>query len=311
MYYYNHIKKVLNMDFEWWFYSIQIALYESFMAFISIAGYAVLGAFISEALKFSSWTKTVYKYVNANKIKSIIMAIFLGIVSPLCTFGTIPVVITLYKAGVKKEPLIAFLATSSLLNPQLFIMTAGGLGLRLALIRLLIVIAIGFTLGFSLLLIPEKWIIRKNFKPSEIDKQNLLTAKKNDFDKKVYLKNCKKQIMFIGKYIIIGSFLGGFIETFVPQDYVLTLFGDTTFSSIFIASLVGIPLYACGGGIIPTIQSLLNQGMSDGAAMAFMTVGQATRISPLMALASFLKVGFIIGYCVFLVFINTFLGLLI
>ncbi len=238
------------------------------------------------------------------------MAIILGILSPLCTFGTIPVVITLYKAGVQKEPLITFLSASSLLNPQLFIMTAGGLGLKFAFIRLGIVGIICLALGLIMLIIPEKQIIKNGIYSSPQDKVTLLNEKPKQFAFKLYFKNFAKQMRFLSKYLVIGSFVGGFIETFIPQQYVLDLFATSTFSSILVAAFAGIPLYACGGGIIPTIAILINQGMSNGAAMSFMTVGQATRISPLMAMLSFLKARFVIGYCLYLVMFTSVLALL-
>ena len=57
----------------------------------------------------------------------------LGGVSPLCTYGMVPVLAELVRGGASPSPALAFLVASSLLNPQLFILMAGGLGLRLAL----------------------------------------------------------------------------------------------------------------------------------------------------------------------------------
>ena len=114
---------------------------------------------VGELLKFTSWTKIIYKWVSKSPVVSVISASIIGIVSPLCTYGTIPVVIELYKSKVHIAPLIAFLAASSLMNPQLFIMTAGGIGMEMAIARTLAVFLFSFSVGMLSYLIPEKFML--------------------------------------------------------------------------------------------------------------------------------------------------------
>jgi uncharacterized membrane protein YraQ (UPF0718 family) len=58
--------------------------------------------------------------------------------------------------------------------------------------------------------------------------------------------------------------------------------GNQAFGTLFAASL-SIPLYACGGGSIPLIAAWLREGMSAGAASAFMLAGPATKFTNLGA----------------------------
>ncbi len=50
------------------------------------------------------------------------------------------------------------------------------------------------------------------------------------------------------------------------------------------AATIGVPLYACGGGTIPLLQTWLYEGMGMGSAAAFMLTGPATKITNLGAL---------------------------
>jgi len=59
----------------------------------------------------------------------------LGIASPLCTYGTIPIVASFSKSGVKDDWLAAFMMSSILLNPQLIIYSAA-LGQAALIIRI-------------------------------------------------------------------------------------------------------------------------------------------------------------------------------
>ena len=62
-----------------------------------------------------------------------------------------------------------------------------------------------------------------------------------------------------------------------------TLFGGNEVMGVLMAATIGVPLYACGGGTIPLLQSWLLDGMSMGSAAAFMITGPATKITNLGA----------------------------
>ncbi|MCD8163943.1 MAG: permease [Synergistaceae bacterium] len=54
----------------------------------------------------------------------VIPASILGIISPLCMYGTIPIAASLSEKGLKDDWLAAFMMSSILLNPQLIIYSA-------------------------------------------------------------------------------------------------------------------------------------------------------------------------------------------
>ena len=65
----------------------------------------------------------------------IIPACLLGIASPLCMYGTIPIAASFRKQGMREDWLAAFMMASILLNPQLIIYSAA-LGPRALFVRL-------------------------------------------------------------------------------------------------------------------------------------------------------------------------------
>ena len=89
----------------------------------------------------------------------------------------------------------------------------------------------------------------------------------------------------------------------MPDRWLSVLFHPGRWYSVLLASLLGVPLYACGGGTIPLIRELVQRGMSRGAALGFFLVGPATRPAPLAALAALLRPRFILLYlCALMVF---------
>lgn len=272
--------------------------------FTQLAPYVLVGSLLGEFLKFTSWTKLIYNWVSRREIISIITATILGILSPLCTYGTVPVLITLYNAGISIAPLISFLAASSMMNPQLFIMTCGGLGVEIALIQLLCVFIFGLLIGFITMLIPEKFIIHKKL----FETESLDNRVKKVFAWKTYIINVGENLLFVGKMMLIGILIASVVEL-LPVNLLIDKVDTSSPFGIVMAAVAGIPMYACGGGVIPMISSLMSQGMSRGSAIAFLISGPATRITSLAAIAVILKKRFILLYVVILLMFAVAVGI--
>jgi uncharacterized membrane protein YraQ (UPF0718 family) len=264
---------------------------------------------LGELLKFTSWTKLVYKWVSKAPVVSAISASIIGIISPLCTYGTIPVVIELYKSKVHIAPLIAFLAASSLMNPQLFLMTAGGISLEMAVVRTLAVFVFSFVAGMLCYLCPEKFMIRKDIQCYDDGGERIINREKKFFIVKQYFINCLKNFQHIGVYLVIGIFLGAIIELYIPKGLVAAAFRAGRVQSILAGALLGIPLSPCGGTAIPIVSGMIDNGMGKGTALAFFIVGPATRPAPLVAMATLFAPLFLAAYCLFLVVSAVLMGL--
>jgi uncharacterized membrane protein YraQ (UPF0718 family) len=77
--------------------------------------------------------------------------------------------------------------------------------------------------------------------------------------------------MFLG-FAFIGYFLNGLI----PASWVASLFGSGNIYSVPLAATLGLPLYINTEGSLPLVRALLDHGMSQGAALAFMISGAGT-----------------------------------
>jgi len=292
--------------------NIMFILVRSGYLFLEFLPYILVGILLAELLKYTPWAKYVQKAVSRSPKVSIIIASVIGIISPLCTYGTIPIVIDLYKNKVPLAPLLTFLSASSLMNPQLFLMTWGGLGLEFSLLRILGVVIFTLILGYALVFF-EKKILKKT--DETINKKFTLkqsTEKQwNDFNLKEFSLSLYNNFIFIGLYIIIGILLSVIVETFIPLSLIFEMTEGVGWVNVIAASILGIPLYACGGATIPLISVLLENGVSFGAAMGFLIVGPGTRITPLLALGSFLSKRTLLYYCCSLILFSILFGLLI
>ena len=217
----------------------------------------------------------------------------LGIASPLCMYGTIPIAASFSKSGVRDDWLAAFMMSSALLNPQLILYSAA-LGATALAVR----VASCFLCGAAAALLIHCFCHEKSFfsfkgfeEPASRDTDPNLPAR--------YLKNVWRNTVATGPYFLAGIALSALFQRYVPADLVTKTFGGNEAFGVLTAATAGVPLYACGGGTIPLLQACLTDGMSLGSASAFMIAGPATKITNLGALKIVMGAKRFILYLVF------------
>jgi uncharacterized membrane protein YraQ (UPF0718 family) len=79
--------------------------------------------------------------------------------------------------------------------------------------------------------------------------------------------------MFLG-FAFIGYVLNGLI----PSTWIDAVFGQGNVYSVPLAATLGLPLYINSEASLPLVRALIDGGMSQGAAMAFLITGSGTSI---------------------------------
>jgi uncharacterized membrane protein YraQ (UPF0718 family) len=264
---------------------------------LELLPYILLGVLLAEILKYTPWTRLVRDGMSSAPAVSILMSSLIGVLSPLTTYGTVPIIIQLYRGGVSLAPLLTFLSASSLMNPQLFIITWGGLGAVIAVFRLASILVFSLMLGGVVFYLENRIL-----KISELTINQRFTRNENtktdvrSFNIREFFQSAYRNLEFVGFYVVIGILLSALLETYIPISPILNTSNRSGFVDVLAMSVLGIPLYACGGAVIPLIETLLESGMSVGGAMAFLIVGPGTRITPLLALGSFLSRRMLVYY---------------
>ena len=226
-------------------------------------------------------------------VLGIVAASALGIASPLCMYGTIPIAASFSRSGMKDDWLAAFMMSSILLNPQLIIYSAA-LGQTVLTVRVISCFLCGIAAG---LLIRFVYGGRRFFCFDGFDE-----PKSRDTDPNLllrYLKNLWRNMKATGIYFLFGILLSALFQRYVPADVMTALFGGNEALGVLMAATIGVPLYACGGGTIPLLQQWLLDGMSVGSAASFMLTGPSTKITNLGALKIVLGLRHFLLYIVF------------
>lgn len=234
----------------------------------------------------------------------VIPASLLGIASPLCMYGTIPIAASFSRHGMRHDWLAAFMMSSILLNPQLLLYSTA-LGTKAVLVRLVSCTLCGIAAGFLVHLAYGK-------KPF-FDFTGFEPRSSHDTDPNLFLrflKNLGRNIKATALYFLIGVLLSALFQRYVPTEGFGALFGKRNEGfGVLMAATIGVPLYACGGGTIPLLQQWLVSGMSMGSAAAFMITGPATKITNLGALKIVLGAGRFVLYLIFVMAFSLLAGL--
>ncbi|MAZ49814.1 MAG: hypothetical protein CME65_14725 [Halobacteriovoraceae bacterium] len=85
-----------------------------------------------------------------------------------------------------------------------------------------------------------------------------------------YLDVLWSYLLVSAPYLLLGFFVSGIINQFVPTSKLKSWLGAHRFSSIFKASLIGVPLPLCSCSVIPTAVTLKKNGASNAATSAFL-----------------------------------------
>ena len=222
----------------------------------------------------------LFRQMSGSKfgILGLVPVSLLGIASPLCMYGTIPLAASVSRSGMRDDWLAAFMMASILLNPQLIIYSVA-LGPAALTVRIISCFLCGIAAGL---------LVRLFFRNKEFfDFRSFDEPKSRDTDPYILLrlaKNIGRNIKATGPMFLLGIILSAIFQRYVPQDMMVRFFGGNEAWGVLMAATIGVPLYACGGGTIPLLQGWLAEGMSLGSASAFMITGPATKITNLGAL---------------------------
>jgi len=108
-----------HLIYFWYYFTIQLQ---------QIAGYWILGMALGSLISVFGKEKlhAMFTALRGKKmgVLGVIPASLLGIASPLCMYGTIPIAASFAEKGMEEDWLAAFMMGSVLLNPQLLFYSA-------------------------------------------------------------------------------------------------------------------------------------------------------------------------------------------
>jgi uncharacterized membrane protein YraQ (UPF0718 family) len=136
-----------------------------------------------------------------------------------------------------------------------------------------------------------------NANNENIREENPVTAKKKvtnaQIAREFFDTTWKLFALFFG-----FTFLGYFINGLIPNEWIQTLFGSGNIYSVPLAATLGLPFYLNTEASMPLLLGLIDSGMSQGAALAFLITGAGTSLGALagaLTIARWRVIGIVIA----------------
>ncbi len=241
--------------------------------------------------------------INRAGVFGIVLAVAVGMVSPLCACGILPVVISLAMMGTPIAPLIALLVTSPVMGPDALLLTYSGLGMEFAVLKVVGAAVLGLGAGLITQLLVNQGFLAGDLlrlKPVYRDDGSLAPAAEIGAaagievkTMRIVMRDSKLRFifdrtldagLFVGKYLLLAIVLEALIVTLIPISWITVLAGQKSVGSVLVAAVVGLPLPTNQIPIIPILAGLLERGMDRGAALTLLLAGPVSSIPAIIAL---------------------------
>ena len=241
-----------------------------------------------------------------------------GSITPFCSCSSIPLFLGFTSAGIPLGITMAFLITSPLINEVAIILLGSMLGIKFMVIYVVIGIGSGITGGFIIDLIKaERYLTpigqQAQIRATVTDGQVVQTDLKENNDGFKFRHNfgvneLKTIFSRVWIWVLVGVGLGAVMHGFIPENWILDHLGSGQWWSVPGAVLLGIPLYANAGGVIPVVETLIKQGLPVGTAMAFMMSVVAASFPEFMMLKQVMKPRLLLMFFIILLIFFTMSG---
>ena len=255
---------------------------------------------IAAFAKATSADSLIAKAFSGNPVRATMLAAMVGAMSPFCSCGVIPLIAAMLGAGVPLAPVMAFWIASPIMDPEMFVLTAAGIGFNFAVVKTIAAMAMGLLAGFSILLIQRMGGLESPLR-SEVTSGcgvNSCSTEKPRVLWKFWQESARVDAFkiealsigaFLGKWLTLAFFLESLMIAYISSEWIAAYVGADNPFAIPLAAVVGAPSYLNGYAAIPLISGLLEIGMTPGAAMAFITAGAVSSIPAAIAVWALVK----------------------
>lgn len=222
------------------------------------------------------------------------LAALAGGLSPFCSCGVIPLIAALLSMGVPLSAVMAFWLASPVMDPSMFVLTSGVLGVEFAVAKTLSAIGLGVMGGAVVHLLARGGALVQPLRAGIGDggcggaavrapkpvvwRFWADPARRARFGREGY-----KTAMFLAQWLVLAFLLESLMLAYIPAETITAALGGTGIAPIALATIIGVPAYLNGFAALPLVGGLISQGMAPGAGLAFLVAGGVTSLPAAIA----------------------------
>lgn len=268
-------------------------------AFVGTLPYITIAVILIAYLKASGAESIVAKAFIGRESRMILFAAVLGGLAPFCSCEVIPFIAGLLAVGAPLSAVMAFWLSSPLIDPPAVFITAAALGWEFAIGKTIAAVALGLMGGFGIKFLTHQGFFAEPLSgatgggcctaASPFDGEPVWRFWTDNERRQSFRKELMTNALFLIKWLALAYLLEALLITYVPAEAISSVVGGDGFLPIVIGALVGAPAYLNSYAAPALVAGLMEQGMSAGAAMAFMVAGAVSCIPAMAAVWSLVK----------------------
>ncbi|MEP1206246.1 MAG: permease [Rhizobiaceae bacterium] len=261
--------------------------------------YIVFAVLLIAGLKAAGAEAAIAKAFQGRENRMIVLAALFGGLAPFCSCEVIPFIAGLLALGAPLSAVMAFWLSSPLIDPPTLLITAAALGWSFAIGKAVAAVALGLFGGFVIKMLMGRGQFAEPLKvyeksgcgcgPNPFNGKPEWTFWRDSERRQVFKQEFITNAVFLIKWLALAYSLEALLVTYVPASVIAGIVGGEGIVPIAIAALVGMPAYLNSYVAPPLLAGLIEQGMSNGAAMAFMISGAISSIPAMAAVWSLVK----------------------
>ncbi|MEZ5826435.1 MAG: permease [Geminicoccaceae bacterium] len=269
-------------------------------ALASTAPYIGFAVLLLALLKASSADMLIAEAFKGSETRMIVLAAAVGGLAPFCSCEVIPFIAGLLAMGAPVSAVMAFWLSSPLIDPPTLLITASALGWTFAIAKAVIAVALGLAGGFVM-----KWLMAggRFAEPLKARKSTgcgsccggpkagrpVWKFWEDENRRRVFAGEFAANGFFLLKWLGLAYVIEAIMVTYVPAQTIAGLVGGAGVLPVVTSAFLGIPAYLNSYAAPPLVTGLMSQGMSAGAAMAFMVGGAVTSIPAMTAVFALVR----------------------
>lgn len=270
---------------------------ETLDSFVSTLPFILFAVVAIGVLKATGSERLLDGAFEGREVRMIVIGALAGGLSPFCSCQVIPFIAALLVAGVPLSAVMAFWLASPLMDPAMFAITAGGIGLDFAIAKTVAAVGLG-VFGGAMVMAFAKTAVFADPLRTQPKIGGCCSAKKATLNwrfwqeeerRATFTQTAWDNFLFLGKWLMLAYLLETLMIRYVPAEFIAQFVGGPGVTPIIVGALVGAPAYLNGYAAVPLISGLMEQGMSQGAAMSFVIAGGVSCIPAAVAVWALVK----------------------
>jgi uncharacterized protein len=277
---------------------------------IGILPFLMLSVAVAAYAKASGAENLIAKAFQGRLSGMIVLASLMGALSPFCSCGVIPLIAAMLAMGVPLPAVMAFWLSSPIMDPSMFVLTAGALGFGFAVAKTFAAIGVGLLGGFGMMLLMQTGLFAEPLRSgignggcggSRIRNPKAVVWRFWDEEarRSTFFTSAWNNLLFLGQWLALAFILESLMLAYIPAESVGQALGGEGVVPTFIATLVGIPAYLNGYAALPLVRGLIEQGMAPGVGLAFLVAGGITSIPAAIAVYAIARMPVFLAYMAF------------